>query len=70
MEKMVILIMATAVGLGGCSGMSNTEQRVVERRRYRGRQRRPHRLGGGLSRLRRRHRGRGRHGGRLCLRPI
>ncbi len=39
----------------------------VERRRHRRGQRRPHRLGRGLSWLRRGHRRRGRHGGRLCL---
>ena len=29
MKKMVILVMAAALFLGGCSGMSNTEQRVL-----------------------------------------
>ena len=29
MAKMVILVMASALLLGGCSGMSNTEQRVL-----------------------------------------
>ena len=69
MQKMVILVIMAAVLLGGCSGMSYTEQRTLS--------------GGvigagggaligwaGMSRLRRRHRRRGRTAGRLRLRPI
>ena len=70
MKKVIILLVVAALFLGGCSGMSNTQQRVLSGGAIRRQQRRSYRLGGRFAGGRRGHRRRCGYVGRFSLRPV